>query len=550
MSNNIKYNWLDKYHDGGGLEHTHDTPETAKEKTLIDKDSNRPVQTEKVVRKQNIRGLQQLLFDEGYFGEEATKKEVDGYWGEKTQKALEKYEADNSGFFGDQLSPTLPLNVSALRNDISGSDAPISRESLSAEELKALQKVVRGNLAKGKNYIEYGDYGTTGAENPYADVGAGTDATGKALDPAFNLKTTLGQATIGVTPTDTLVFDRYNFNNAREGDLKSYLKDIKDAPSIYNLFRSAGTNFGSGEGEGAPVLINTNQEGFVPTAPVETDSTATASLLPDWLTTYNDGGELTGGETGGEETTPTEVPAEAPAAEVPAETPTTPVDNPVYIEGLKTAIGNTETGWASSVLGLPQYGVTNKALQEHFGKKKSSSATGKFQILKSQANRIKKFGDLPKNLSRNDVMTEFQNNPQLQEDYMDNLIKTEYLPQTKKLDSLVNKYGREAAIAAIHLNGYTQAKKLNKYIEKGEEDKFKVKGAEGNLTTQEYMSRFQSDLNKEADTAIKNKTSQGLIPEVKNNILSFAPPTETGVYPGTVLPELTVQQDGGWLDKY
>jgi len=72
------------------------------------------------------------------------------------------------------------------------------------------------------------------------------------------MKTLIGQG--GITKNEkgeTIILDRYNFNNAVDGSFWDYLKDARGAgTSLYAQARTIGKHFGSGEGEGSPVAIN------------------------------------------------------------------------------------------------------------------------------------------------------------------------------------------------------------------------------------------------------------------------------------------------------
>ena len=211
-------------------------------------------------KKGKTKKLQKILVDEGYLAED----DVDGFWGDTTAAAYEKYE----GSYGvDRSRPGLvPLNIKSLFNDVTGIESTMDRDSLKDDQLKALQKIVRENLKKGKNKIEYSDYNTETLSN--ADGSGGTKNSDmstydKMTDPNYLLKTVVGQADIMVTPeNDTLVMDQYNFNeNDGTGNLDKMMEAIKKNGSAYNVARQIGSNYGSQEGEGANVLINTNEKG-------------------------------------------------------------------------------------------------------------------------------------------------------------------------------------------------------------------------------------------------------------------------------------------------
>jgi hypothetical protein len=476
---------------------------------LLDKNAAPSTLTETQRKSLNIKQVQKMLKASGLY-----EGKIDGVWGPNTQAGLDAWQEKNTGLLGNQLSPYLsPLNVAALRNDLSGADAPISQSSLSSDELDILRGIVRGNLAKGKTNIEYGDY-ATGTQ--YGDVGGAdtasyTDQMLRALDPAYNLKSTLGQASIAVTPQgDTLVVDQYNFNNA-SGDttatLNDYLAAVEADPSLYNLFRSAGTVYGSPEGEGAQVLINTAQR-----------------KNGGWLDKYAEGGELKGSEL------PTE------KAVLP---PTLPVDS----NAMKAGILAVET---------PGEEAPYEAVNPHSG------ASGKYQFMPWWNKEIKKFAEMPKKYSKQKVMEEFRKNPQLQEDFMDHVMQKEYVNKLGSMPNLVNTYGKEKAIAMMHFVGVPDAKKFDKAIKKGKEKDFKVKGEDKgeNISAAAYMKRFDNAVQGYYSNYLDNleaSSATGKSPQISRGMITYQSPLQSGILPGGNLPTFEVlpeQKKGGWLDSY
>tara|TARA_R100000951_G_scaffold116769_1_gene130617 strand:+ start:7962 stop:9023 length:1062 start_codon:yes stop_codon:yes gene_type:complete len=181
----------------------------------------------------------------------------------------------------------LPSNVRQLLHDIN----PISRmrrkynmgmedftaKDLDTKELEVLQRIVKQIQTGGskgykdskgtmqnvgrKDLISYDDFQTS--ENPYDDVGGDAIGLQKAIkkfkDPAFSMKTLLGQASITINDKgETVVIDRYNFNEENPNSFKDYaMKAARVAKDpIYGSFREAGSIFGSDEGEGSFVRIN------------------------------------------------------------------------------------------------------------------------------------------------------------------------------------------------------------------------------------------------------------------------------------------------------
>ena len=155
--------------------------------------------------------------------------------------------------------PLVPTNIRQLFFDVFGGESTVTEDNLKSEELEALKSAVKTAKARGSSAIEYEDYGTQAkGESQYAGVGGGGSMLGKIADPAYSMKTFIGQG--GITQNEkgeTIVLDRYNFNDAVDGNLFDYLKDVKKAGlSFYGQARALGRHFGSAPGEGSPVAIN------------------------------------------------------------------------------------------------------------------------------------------------------------------------------------------------------------------------------------------------------------------------------------------------------
>jgi LysM repeat protein len=160
----------------------------------------------------------------------------------------------------DTSEPFLPSNVRQFLYDLSGGTDSFTEKDLKSKERAALINVVRTAKKRKSSVIEYEDYETTDRGNQYADVGGGgSSILSKVSDPAYSLKTLIGQAQITKDEQgNTLIVDQYNFNNAaKEFDLFGFSKGVaKSGFSLYKQARNIGKYFGSGEGEGTPVVIN------------------------------------------------------------------------------------------------------------------------------------------------------------------------------------------------------------------------------------------------------------------------------------------------------
>ena len=168
----------------------------------------------------------------------------------------------------------VPSNIRALASDVwvtqtgIGDHKTFTEKNLSPKYQTVLKEIVKTNLTNKKMKIEYADYETHAkGESQYRDVDASVTNPGlitKMFDPAYNLKTTLGQATIIIDENNNVIIkDRYNFNDAV--DIQSVADALNAAAIIgyeagtlklYGAARTIGTFFGSNDQEGAFVEIN------------------------------------------------------------------------------------------------------------------------------------------------------------------------------------------------------------------------------------------------------------------------------------------------------
>lgn len=165
----------------------------------------------------------------------------------------------------------LPSNIRQLLTDIN----PINRirrklnlgmddfteADATPEEIKALTEIVKANLKEGKTTIGYEDFKTS--KTPYGDVGGSRIGMQKVYekfkDPRFSLKTLIGQANITTNDKgETIVIDRYNFNEEEPNSFRDYARKIARAlkDPTYGLPRELGSVFGSNEGEGSFIRLN------------------------------------------------------------------------------------------------------------------------------------------------------------------------------------------------------------------------------------------------------------------------------------------------------
>ena len=157
----------------------------------------------------------------------------------------------------------IPINIRQMMYDIFGGDGDVTEEDLSGNELTALRSIITPEvLRKGK--LEYKDYATTEGDNVYSDVGGGGQGSNPIAksfsDPAYALKTTLGQARVFTDKNGNVIIeDRYNFNDADDQvTFDSFLDDLRAIKSDWKYFlpRKTAKYFGSREGEGSKIMIN------------------------------------------------------------------------------------------------------------------------------------------------------------------------------------------------------------------------------------------------------------------------------------------------------
>ena len=209
-----------------------------------------------------------------------TNLPANGIWSDEWEEVYTDYlDSQNNTLFSNtntQLFPNVvPGGLSTLFGDILYNQTGINiGRTWSPKEKAAIDEIAKRNLAKGKYVIEYGDYNTG---TRYGDVGGGEfvgTTIMKSYDPAYNMKTTLGQAQIGTAPEwgqreeDTIVFDNYDFNDGRDENILNPMawgRVASDALSggVYGGLRSMGRQFGTPGGggkQGRDITIVTNRK--------------------------------------------------------------------------------------------------------------------------------------------------------------------------------------------------------------------------------------------------------------------------------------------------
>lgn len=187
------------------------------------------------------------------------------------EKDIQPKDAVETNKFGwNTLVNKIPPNVRLMVNDVFKQstdgkfDKVFTEKNLNQEYQSILKSIALDVLSKGKTNIEYADYKSVEGDNAYADVSYTAKGVPDITDKRFNLKTSLGQATIKVDRNGNLIIvDKFNFNDSADinsfTDFYQMVKEIGGSAlqgEGYNLVRKVGKWFGSPEGEGQTVRIN------------------------------------------------------------------------------------------------------------------------------------------------------------------------------------------------------------------------------------------------------------------------------------------------------
>jgi len=187
---------------------------------------------------------------------------------EKDIQPKDTVEANKFGW--NKLVNKIPPNVRLMVNDVfkqsTGGkfDKIFTEKNLNPEYKSILKSIALDVLSKGKTNIEYADYKSVEGDNAYADVNYTAKGLPDISNKRFNLKTSLGQASIKVDRNGNLIIvDKFNFNDSADinsfTDFYQMVKEIGGSAlqgEGYNLVRKVGKWFGSPEGEGQNVRIN------------------------------------------------------------------------------------------------------------------------------------------------------------------------------------------------------------------------------------------------------------------------------------------------------
>jgi len=256
------------------------TPEEREELGLMPKatggEVSTPVPNAPIEPDERINKLTGLPYNEGagtaYMDADDPMRVLNMAAGGRVKKDLGGLLSKASSFIGDTIRDAVPTNIRQLAYDVTGGTADLTENNLQEDEKKALIDAV--NLAKkeGRTAIEYSDYAThKKGQSQYRDVGGGGGPQAfisKLSDPAYSMKTTLGQASFKEDAEgNTIITDQYNFNDSTgESSLLRFIGGVKNAgPSLYGQARNVAREFGSQEGEGSEVTINLGNLSFLNT---------------------------------------------------------------------------------------------------------------------------------------------------------------------------------------------------------------------------------------------------------------------------------------------
>ena len=155
-----------------------------------------------------------------------------------------------------------------------GRDRDITESHLSKREKEALTAARQRAEERGSSSIQYEDYDTG---SKYDDIGGrGFTGGGKGnkkdttmnlikrlFNPGFSMKTSFGAMGFKKNEDETYTYtDQYNFNDAKEGGMEGYRKELEDRRTAckhdlttYQKLRLLAKYKGSGEGEGSNVNV-------------------------------------------------------------------------------------------------------------------------------------------------------------------------------------------------------------------------------------------------------------------------------------------------------
>ena len=189
---------------------------------------------------------------------------------------------DMMGLTMNEARKAVPINARMFAQSLTGDTSPLTEADMNTADLDALRSAVSRAKADGRSYFDYLDLDQADTPSRQRGIPFGepvTDMISRSLsDPAYRMKTTIGQAGFtdgheGVTVTDTYDFNGLNQITGRavtQGDDYGFAGATQDLLggnlSLYSYLRqlgaiygpSAGDAWGEGANEkpGIPVRVN------------------------------------------------------------------------------------------------------------------------------------------------------------------------------------------------------------------------------------------------------------------------------------------------------
>lgn len=194
-------------------------------------------------------------------------KDIDNEEIQADTEDVVKDNEDKEDFSFGKIINMVPPNVRLMAQDvfnIGDNTKVFTEKNLNKEYKDILKDIAFKNIEEGKNIIDYEDYKSTDKEDAFAGVRYNKKGLPNISNKKFNLKTTLGRASIEVDKNDNVIItDRFNFNDSDRiesfSDVAKMFKEIGGAAlrgEGYHTIRKVGKWFGSGPGEGQLIKIN------------------------------------------------------------------------------------------------------------------------------------------------------------------------------------------------------------------------------------------------------------------------------------------------------
>ena len=240
----------------------------------------------------NVKQLQNFLIKKGYdlgAGEGKAITKGVGSFGPKTRAALAEYQKANSSTARAEVISSNAIVPTPIREMLKSVFMPdwmykmqgtMTQDDFTGRQVSKLKELTDTALKNKKTGLSYEANSTQDAydEHGTSDLGntaSGLDIAKTLYSPAYNLKTTLGNANIietpeyyddegNVVPSQRFVNDVYDFNNSSKAQSKdvSHLdrwKDIWNSKSLYTGARKFAKHYANPDGR--DVMIKVQKEG-------------------------------------------------------------------------------------------------------------------------------------------------------------------------------------------------------------------------------------------------------------------------------------------------